>query len=680
MSDRATLNPVHENTPSVRADAPLRVLDLSTRAYNSLRRAGYDTVADIDSLSDERILDIRNVGVGTLDEIKEKLANYLDEQPLPEQPITSGASVEPLSPSDVSSSDRRILLLDNASISVLGLTTRVYNALRRAGVDTVGQLARMSSEQMQGVTNIGEKSLAEIEEKLDAYEADYASQTTKSVGPISSTSSVDFALQRCADRAPLDEIPLERLGLPQAWQHELLAAGVTSVGGLARQTSRAFTEHPLLRERLERYLSWLTEQESGAWEKEAAGRGISPLHKMELAETSLDDLMERWLSSSKYMDDRDRCVIRWRYGLHGEKLTLEEVGDRLEVTRERVRQLEKTALRHLNMPSSRTIIRPLTALMLHSLEQAHGLMREDEIADVLREHLRVDNLDPVAVAHLVLEFVPGMRCAGAGVWRLDDLPVEGTAAVRERLAKILEEERVPLPVKKVIDRFKATDFYRNHETELDDGLILAFLRVDPEICINDKQCGLRKWERHRLDEMILALRQIGEPAHYTKIAEETNALLESEMQTSAHNILAHMYRLPGIFVRVGHGIYGLAEWDLQHDGSLANAAHRVLSAAGKPLHYDVIANRVLKTWKARRSSVHVALNTDDRFVRIGPGVYWLREKIVENDEIEEADLGDLFGERLQELQEGVNREERSPGYDTHAEADAIRQIGTDFFS
>jgi hypothetical protein len=307
-------------------------------------------------------------------------------------------------------------------------------------------------------------------------------------------------------------------------------------------------------------------------------------------------------------------------------------------------------------------------------------MREDEIEDTLREHLRVDNLDPLGVTHLVLEFAPGVRRAGAGVWCLDDLPLEGIAAVRDRLSRILEEELVPLPIEEVIDRFKATGFYRDHERKLDDGFIVACLRVDPEICIDDEQCGLRKWERHRLDEMILALREIGEPAHYTNIAEKTNALLESAMQTSAHNILAHMYRLPDIFVRVGHGVYGLAEWDLEGDGSLSNAAHRVLSAAGKPLHYDVIADRVLQTWKARRSSVHVALNTDDRFVRIGPGVYWLREKIAESDETGEADFGDLFGDRLEERQEDIAGEHGGRGYDTHSEADAIRQMGTDFFS
>ena len=54
-------------------------------------------------------------------------------------------------------------------IDVLGLSTRPYNALRRIGVDTIAQLARMSAEEIHGVYGIGARSYAEIEEKLSTY-------------------------------------------------------------------------------------------------------------------------------------------------------------------------------------------------------------------------------------------------------------------------------------------------------------------------------------------------------------------------------------------------------------------------------------------------------------------------------------------------------------------------------
>jgi RNA polymerase primary sigma factor len=48
------------------------------------------------------------------------------------------------------------------------------------------------------------------------------------------------------------------------------------------------------------------------------------------------------------LPDRERTVVTLRFGLGTEApLTLERIGQRLGLTRERVRQIESTALQHL---------------------------------------------------------------------------------------------------------------------------------------------------------------------------------------------------------------------------------------------------------------------------------------------------------------------------------------------
>lgn len=45
---------------------------------------------------------------------------------------------------------------------------------------------------------------------------------------------------------------------------------------------------------------------------------------------------------------RERAILRWRFGLDGEREhTLEQIGEKLGLSRERVRQLEVRALRQL---------------------------------------------------------------------------------------------------------------------------------------------------------------------------------------------------------------------------------------------------------------------------------------------------------------------------------------------
>ena len=52
------------------------------------------------------------------------------------------------------------------------------------------------------------------------------------------------------------------------------------------------------------------------------------------------------------LTEREEKVLRLRFGLEdGRPRTLEEVGQRFEVTRERIRQIEAKALRKLRHPS-----------------------------------------------------------------------------------------------------------------------------------------------------------------------------------------------------------------------------------------------------------------------------------------------------------------------------------------
>ncbi len=67
--------------------------------------------------------------------------------------------------SDRQEEDKERLL--DMTIEELDLSVRSYNCLKRAGINTVGELVRKTEEEMMKVRNLGKKSLEEVEQKLN---------------------------------------------------------------------------------------------------------------------------------------------------------------------------------------------------------------------------------------------------------------------------------------------------------------------------------------------------------------------------------------------------------------------------------------------------------------------------------------------------------------------------------
>jgi len=71
-----------------------------------------------------------------------------------------------------------------------------------------------------------------------------------------------------------------------------------------------------------------------------------------------ESLKETLLKSLETLTDKEQEVIRLRYGLDGiDPLSLKEIGKRFNLTKERIRQIEKKAIRRLRHPSRSKALR-----------------------------------------------------------------------------------------------------------------------------------------------------------------------------------------------------------------------------------------------------------------------------------------------------------------------------------
>ncbi len=85
------------------------------------------------------------------------------------------------------------------------------------------------------------------------------------------------------------------------------------------------------------------DEEDGPVERLAARRRDEPSRCAQ--QESVSDIVDHWVYE---LNDKQREVVERRFGLHGyRRSTLEQIGDEIGVTRERVRQIQIDALRNL---------------------------------------------------------------------------------------------------------------------------------------------------------------------------------------------------------------------------------------------------------------------------------------------------------------------------------------------
>lgn len=133
----------------------IRDLDISARARHCLIAAGYEYLSELRNVSDGDLLKLRNFNQSCLDEVREAIEEYFMEEEIPF--IDDRMFLDPI----------RATSALEMPIEELELSIRSYNCLKRAAINTVGELCNKTIDDMMKVRNLGKKSLNEICYKLE---------------------------------------------------------------------------------------------------------------------------------------------------------------------------------------------------------------------------------------------------------------------------------------------------------------------------------------------------------------------------------------------------------------------------------------------------------------------------------------------------------------------------------
>jgi hypothetical protein len=282
-----------------------------------------------------------------------------------------------------------------------------------------------------------------------------------------------------------------------------------------------------------------------------------------------------------------RYIVTRRQGLFGTaRMTLEQIGQDLGVTRERIRQLEERCWKRMWRPAfSRTLVAPLLSCILHS----HGslIISSNRLKPEIKFIAKCLNIPLLQFPHTGL--------------------------------LVLGETRKSLEIPdKIWDNSLDIEAIANH---LQLSLNLALIKSDVvKIAEALSPDLLRHLTKSR--KVYLALKQIGRPAHFERISETYNSLFPMDC-LSDHSVHAKLTREEHGVVWIGiKGTYALKEWGYERPSStlfktIAEIVEKKYAETSKPVSSLVIQAEVGKYRKVvNPNSIMFATYLNSNLLRV----------------------------------------------------------------
>ncbi len=325
--------------------------------------------------------------------------------------------------------------------------------------------------------------------------------------------------------------------------------------------------------------------------------------------------------------DREREIVARRFGLFDRRETLEQIGELLGITRERVRQLEKSVIARFKTTAEQGQLPHIKDVEVTLIEQLRGMgdaARVSELtAAVTAENTKTDQSRVIFLATL---------CPNLSVIEEDDhyhqavgiTAIRDTASMKADIGKLIDtigKAGEPIDI--------STASKTAGVTTTQQAASLA--AISKSLATLNNRWGLVKWPmvnpKNIRDKIYVILKENGKHMHFNEIAEsiKQSDFKRKDVTTQAiHNELIKDKR----FVLIGRGIYALKEWGYEK-GTVADIISEVLREAGEPLHRDEIVKRVLKSRFVKETTILLNLQGKTQFKRVAKATYELDEPATE---------------------------------------------------
>ena len=320
------------------------------------------------------------------------------------------------------------------------------------------------------------------------------------------------------------------------------------------------------------------------------------------------------------LDDRGRDVLIERYGLEAEKgKTLEAIGKKYGITRERVRQIENHALGIIRKSDAYDKNKAVFEEVRDILDDMGAVISEDELLASFSANVKTQN--QVYFLLVVGEFFSRSKedSEFCHRWTVDQQVADSIHDSLRKLYKTIGDDDL-IPESEMIDTFleqlqDINEKYKNEE------VIRRWLSLSKKIGSNP----LGEWGKADSnnvnakgirDYSYLVLRKHGSPIHFREVAKAIEKYFDKKAhEATTHNELIKDPR----FVLVGRGLYALSEWGYV-SGVVKDVIEHLIETNG-PLTKDEIIDKVKKERYVKDNTILVNLQNTSHFRKDSKGRY-----------------------------------------------------------
>jgi len=323
------------------------------------------------------------------------------------------------------------------------------------------------------------------------------------------------------------------------------------------------------------------------------------------------------------LQERASDVIMNRFGLtpDGKRKTLEEIGKKYNITRERVRQVEDVALNFIKKSEAYKSEQAAFDELKQLMHKLGSIVSENEFLNYISKDQTIQNH-----IHFFLVLSDAFKKYREDDhfhtrWSVD----EGMAdkihdTLRKLYASLKDEDLIPETemIKKFFDQLKdVAEQYRDEE------MAKRWLSMSKAVAKN----GLGEWgkasspnirTRGVKDYAFLVMRRHGSPMHFKEVGDSISKTFGKKIHyATCHNELIKDSR----FVLVGRGMYALAEWGYK-EGIARVVIEDILKREG-PLSKEEVVEKVMKERYFKKNTILVNLANPKYFKKNKNGLYTL---------------------------------------------------------